>query len=559
MRPLSPVEIRRMAPNHLRRNSVAIGVIAALLVVLFSIEIFVFAREQNIWLDESTQLSGISLKFSEMLRWLVGADSNPDRLGVPEDRMPPLSYVLDWLWLRLHGPSELGFRLYHAAFVVGGVSWLAFVQWRQLGRLATLVSLGFLVLSPKLIQAGVEIRAYPIFFALTCVQTGLFLRLVARPPKVDLKILLLFATVCMAAVYTHFYGIVSSCAFFVGLGLAFVRRPAALATIICVFAVLAVGSVPLWLFVLGATQVPLYVPANATAPAIADTSIFQYVGYLLKLVGDAANMVSIPAAALFFSGAIALVGASAIAAGRRVATGHPRPSDWLIAVVVSGVLATVMASLVVKTFDALKPSYSVWLMAPISILVGAGAASITGFRLWDGLGRRAATCALFAGAALATYLFLNHASMFVHGPQGFIAALYDKAETPRAIIYERGAAWGWSFVPLQYSRHGEAIQYRAQDDGVDLVRAAGGLGANPIAQDMAAAVAPYRVLLLTDIELRTYRDIRLCQNQPMACPKFPPGPIEAALIGTGKWKKIDRQRKFGFYDSQVTVLERIEN
>jgi hypothetical protein len=557
MRPLSPIEIRKMASGHFHRKPVVDVLIAAALITVLSIELFIFARVQDVWLDESTQLSGISLKFWEMLHWLAGAD--PDRLGVPGDRMPPISYMLDWLWLHLHGISEIGFWLFHSAFLIAGISCLAAVEWRELGRSAMFVSLGFLVLSPKLIQTGVEIRAYPIFFALSCAQAAFFLRLVGSPTKIDLKLLLLFAAICLVAVYTHFYGIVSSCAFFLALGISFLRRPVALAGIISAFVVVAAGSVALLLFISGAAQVPLFVPATATAPTVTDKSIVQYFSYLLKLAGDAANMISMPASILFFGGTIALVGASVFTAGIRMRERNSRPLDWLIAVVISGVLATVMASLFVKTFDALKTSYSVWLMAPISLLVGAGATSATGFRPWDGAGRRVAVGALLIGAGISTYLFFHHASMFVHGPQGFIGALYDKVAAPRAIVYEPGAAWGWSYIPLQYSHHGEVFQYRTQDDGAGLVRAAGGRGTAAKAQEIEAAVAPYRVLLLTDIRLRTYRDLRQCQNQPSACPEFPSGAIEAALIGTGKWRKADRERKFGLWDSQVTILERSEN
>jgi hypothetical protein len=77
-------------------------------------------------------------------------------------------------------------------------------------------------------------------------------------------------------------------------------------------------------------------------------------------------------------------------------------------------------------------------------------------------------------------------------------------------------------------------------------------------QEIEAAVAPYQVLLLTDIRLRSYRDLRQCQNQPSACPDFPPGVIEGALIGAGKWRKTGKKRSFGLYDSQVTILERAE-
>src|SRR5258707_15051574 len=80
--------------------------ILAALIIAFSIELYAFAHVQDIWVDESTQLSGITLRFSEMLRWLSGIDVA--RFDVPGDRMPPISYALDWLWLRFSGPSEFG-------------------------------------------------------------------------------------------------------------------------------------------------------------------------------------------------------------------------------------------------------------------------------------------------------------------------------------------------------------------------------------------------------------------------------------------------------------------
>jgi len=556
MHALTPVEIKKMARRHFDRSPLLPPPIIAVLITALFIEFYIFARSQDIWLDESTQLSGITLKFWEMLQWLGGA--GPDSLGVPGDRMPPVSYVLDWLWLHLYGPSEIGFRLFHSAFVIAGISCLAIVAWRELGRTATVVSLGFLVLSPKLIQTGVEIRAYPIFFGITCAQAAVFIRLVASPIKPDPKLLAVFAGICLLAIYTHFYGIVSSCAFFLALGISFVRRPAALAGIMAAFVVVAIGSLALIPFVSAAAQVPLFVPATATGLAIPGNPIVQYLTYLLKLAGDPANMVSTSASILFFGGTTALLVAAIFAALKRARNGSLKPIDWLIAVVVFGVFATIAASLLVKTFDVLKGSYSVWLLVPISLLIGAGATSVTGFRSWDVAGRTVATLALLVGAAISTYLFFDHASLFVHGPNRFIGALYDKAAAPKAIIYEAGAAWGWSYIPLQYTHHGKVVQYRASDDGVGLVRSAP-RGTEPTVQEMEATVAPYQVLLLADVRLRTYRDLRQCLDRPSACPDFPSGRLKGALIGTGKWREIDKERSFGLWDSQVTILERSKN
>src|SRR5262249_29769201 len=153
-------------------------------------------------------------------------------------------------------------------------------------------------------------------------------------------------------------------------------------------------------------------------------------------VGDTANMVSVSAAIMFFGGALTLLAAITFAAIKRFRDGRPKPFDWLIVVVVSGILATIIASWFVErfdalkassTFDALKASYSIWLIVPISLLVGAGAISATGFRLWDVAGRNIAAGAMLIGAGISTYVFFSHTGMFIHGPHRFIATLYDKA------------------------------------------------------------------------------------------------------------------------------------
>jgi hypothetical protein len=556
MHALAPVEIRKPARSDSDRYRHLDVLVAAVLIGVLSIELYVFARSQDIWLDESTQLSGMGLRFWDMLLWLAGED--PNRLGVPADRSPPMSYVLDWLWLHLYGNSEIGFRLFHSAFVIAGTSCLAIVARRELGWPAMIVSLGFLVLSPKLIQAGVEIRSYPVFFALTCAQVMVFLKLVASPEEPDLRRLALFGAICLVAIYTHFYGVASTCAFFLALGISFLRRPVALAKIISAFVIVAIGSAALMPFISAAAQIPVFLPASADGPVVTHGSVTQYISYLLKLTADAANMVSLSGAIAFLSGTFALLAASMLAATIRLINRRSKPSDWLIVVVISGVLAIVTASLFVKTFDVLKTSYSLWLLVPISLLVGAGATSATGFRLWDVFGRRVALVALFAGAGMSTYMFFGNASLFVHGPQRFMAALYDEAAAPKAILYENGAAWAWSYIPLQYSHEGKVVQYRYLDNGSALVQA-GPQGTNAVGQDLDATVAPYRGLLIADVRLRTYRDLRACQYEASACPEFAPSAIEGVLVGTGKWRIVDTRRNFGLWDSKVITLERSEN
>jgi len=79
----------RMRRNLLDRHLLIPVSVLTVLIIAFVIELYAFARVQDIWVDESTQLSGIRVRIWEMLQWLSGVDL--DRFGVAGDRMPPVS------------------------------------------------------------------------------------------------------------------------------------------------------------------------------------------------------------------------------------------------------------------------------------------------------------------------------------------------------------------------------------------------------------------------------------------------------------------------------------
>jgi hypothetical protein len=520
--------------------------ILIILTVVFLIELYSFAGIQDIWVDETTQLSGITLKLWEMLRWLMGTDL--DRFGVPGDRMPPVSYLLDWSWLRLAGPSTIGFRLFHSVFVIAGAWVLAAIAWRQVGPTAAIVTFVFLVLSPKLIQTGVEIRAYPIFFVVTCVQLAVFLKLLSDQKLVDLKLLAAFACLCLVSIYTHFYGLVSTCAFFFALGIAFLGSSASLIALAVAVAFVMIGSFGLLPFVTSAVGQSQQIIAK-------DKMVGQYLVYFFRLFGDSANMVSVSASVSFLGGTLALLLAGAIPAFARIWRRKARSFDWLYVVVIAGALAPVLASFVVRSFNVTNPSYSGWLFAPLSLLVGIGATTVTGFRFWDHVGRFVVIGATLIGASVSTVAFLTHSAMFIHGPQRFVGAMFDRIEGPRAIVYESGAAWGFPYFPLVFSHDRKIDQYRAAENEVGLIRAGGG-ASQPAPQSIVSTVAPYNHLLLVDTQLRTYRDLREYQKGESS-PSFARGVIEEMLIETGQWRESKVERSFGLYDTQVKILDRV--
>ena len=470
----------------------------------------------------------------------------PRRFGVPTDRMPPVSYILDWTWLRLFGPSELGFRLFHAAFLVGGVVLLVATARRHLGLAASFVTLTVLCLSPKLIGMAVEIRAYPMFFFVSAVQTILFLRLLNNRTAIDRKLLAAFAIVSLISIYTHFFGIMSTSSFFLVLALAYARYPRPLIEIILAFVTTAVGSFGVLPFVFSAVA--------GSKPGISvehAAGSQQYLRYLLELIGDSANLISTLAPFLFLGGAAVLFVISTIGATRRLVGGDPKPIDWLVLVVIAGASAALTASLLAHGFDPLKASYSIWIVAPLALFLSSGAIAPDELLQWKSV-YGIAFAATLTGAVISTYGFLAHASEFVHGPGEFVNALYERAASPKAIVYKSGAALGWSYFPLVFLHNGDVAQYRSVD-GSDLARIVSG-SSQPDPQRIVDAVAPFNDLVLVDVRLRKYQDIRRCDEN--ACPQFRPGAVELALVGSNRWHQVAVERQFGLYDAQVKVFRR---
>jgi hypothetical protein len=554
--------VARFRDKSLRPSSALVTQVTAAIVVALAIgflfELVIFARIQDLWLDESTQLTGSALKLVDMFRWLTG-EHLLDPYGVPGDRMPPLSYLVDWTWFRLYGPSELGFRLFHSLFVVAGAVGLSIVVWRSLGPLAAIVILIFFVLSPKLIQIGTEIRAYPIFFAVSCAQTAIFVKLIAAPDKPDVKWLAAFALASLASIYTHFYGVISVSAFFLVLGVFYLRSLAALLRLSVSGIVVVVGSLGILPFVLAGVNRSAAIPPD-------ELEAGRHFIYLLKLFADSANVVSITAAILFFSGTLLLFGAASVAIVGRLRDRRLVPFDWVLAVVGAGVGATVVASFVVTNFSPLTASYSIWLFAPIGALIAVGSTSHIGFRLWDNAGRFVAIGMMALGSAQATWLFLSNANMFVHGPNRFVGTLYASAKGPKAIVYEAGTYWKFGYFPLVFSYRNEIDQYRAAK-GDELIRIERGdglfgveSGANiAIAQPLQTAVTSYKTLLIVDIQLRSYKDVRQCQSGAVECRRLTAGAVEATLLKSGQWRQIKAERMFGLYDAQVKIWEHIGN
>ena len=485
--------------------------ILLLIVIVFLAGGVVFAFAQNVWVDETTQLSGMTLPPGRLLAWLMGTPE--PSFGVPPDRMPPLGYLFDGVFWRAWGNDVLAFRLLHLGIAALGLGVLLDAVRGRLGLGAMIVTGLLLALLPKLIDTVVEIRSYTMLFALSCMQVAMILR---SEDRSGWRWIGAFAALGLVSSYTHFFGVVATSAFFVALFVASASRAGAVRVAV-VYAVLLLSWSGLVPFVFGAATA-------SAAPEGADMRVSGLAAYLLKLIGHSANLVSWPGAALLFAGAIGLfvlmLAGLAVRARREGVGIRTDRLAILFVALVAGLAATLAAGLVVSGFNPMKPNYSIWMLPVIAVLVGGA------FRSDPARGsgllrvvRYGAAALMLAGAAWGQVDFLRRADGFAHGPEREIARALAVAGPHTAVVYA-GPSWGFGYYPL-YWRQREALdQWLLSDDGATVHRISRGGDPTTPAQPLGV-LDGYRSIIVARIEQRDYRAFR----------DMPAGsPVEAAPI-----------------------------
>ena len=474
------------------RNSALVVTLGCCL--LFLVCAIRFAMVQNMWIDESTQLSGATLPLGRMFSWLTG--TREPSFGVPPDRMPPISYLIDAACYRTACVAPFGYRLLHLAFAVAGLAAATWAVARRYGAAAGLVTGLMLALSPKLTELGVELRAYPIFFAITCAQIVMLFRMI-EAERLTRGALALFLLLGLLSAYTHFFGLVSSMALFTGL---FVARATTMRE------ALAIAGTAVLLVVLCAGLAPFIMTASAISGDLIETdhSAYGLQLYALRLVGHPANVVSAIGAALFFLPLAGLAAVALIRIARGFGTdgiGYRRnPMVALAVALASGLVVTLLAAFVVKGFNPLKPTYSLWILPVLAVLLGAACARGNGG--WTTKAAQGFAILMLIGAASGEMLFVRHAGWFVHGPSSAIRAVVGENPADTAVVYE--GAWAYGFFPTFYHYRQSLDQWLIAPDG-QLQKIA--IGGAPEPAD-ASALAAKRRIILVRITLRDYHDLR---------------------------------------------------
>lgn len=405
-----------------------------------------FAAHQSIWVDETTQLSGLALPLEAQLRWLAGGE-NPIP-GVPPDRMPPLSYLLGSLWAAVFGLGEGAMRAFGMVAVLAGLPAVVMGARRVAGGQAWVPGLvgAVYLLSPWTVVLGVEIRAYPLFLCLSAWAGWAYALCLTGEARRGLVWLAVFT---VAAGYAHFFGLVMGAVLWLSLvllrrqvGLGFGR----LCAVAGVVGVALLGVIP---FVLAAAGM------GASGGGEAGGGVAEAVKGVVRLAARLVLHQSHQASVAMWGPALLAVGVLLLL----VLRGAVR--DGLVArgvLLPLGIAAGVLPLLdsVVGKFDVLSLTYNTWLLPLVLMALACGAG-----RGLPGRGGAigAAALVVLLGAHLAADVRLaRNAASYGHGSGEWVfAAVPDVAST--AVIHDATGAWGFAYFPLHYLSGGALAQY----------------------------------------------------------------------------------------------------
>jgi Dolichyl-phosphate-mannose-protein mannosyltransferase len=506
-----------------------------------------FLRWQSIWVDETTQLFGLTLGAVGLTRWLAGQHQP---FLVPPDRMPPLSYWAEWCWTQLFGSGVQTLRTFGVACVAGAVAVTFSTARRAFDNRAAVLAALLLGLAPNVVTTGVEIRAYPLFLLEASLGFYCLVRYCSDAPDQSRRWLWRMTLVCIAGIYTHFFGLILAGALLLGAAVASWKRFAELRGPTISMAVLSVCAVGLVPFVRAAFAISGANPNDPTARAL---GLKSTVGSIAKL---AYHLCAHPATALNAGAVAAAVGGVALLSLviiLRIKSAGV--TQWSLAATLgSGLAVVVSSSLVFRGFDSLAPSYNIWMLPGFYLLLAAG---VTGGQRH--LRRLAAVGAiLLLGANVYTDIQLAiHGGEFAHGTEPQLEALVNRFGGPGkvAIVYENGSgspealnAWPFVYFPLAYTYKKALLQYVADDTAAGSVHDCNVAGPDSSPLDIAR---PY----LFVIRARQEYTHDLVMQVPGGMVPFGPGPICRLVEKSAQWKHLGEQCFLSLQASQVDIFQ----
>ena len=508
-----------------------------LVVAAYFIPVSVFLPQQSYFVDETTQLSGLTLSPIAVTKWLAGED--PHRFGVPPDRSPPMSYWIGWLWSQVFGLSETTMRwfgVFCAGLAVIAVFEAARRAW---GFGAALVSGLLTALSPNTIVFAAEIRPYPVFLMFAAGAMYCLTGLLAHPSRTEWKWLIAMSACCLLAIYTHFFGVLMTGAVFSAALITSIVNRNRIYPVVATGAATTVIAGGLWPFIAAAARKSGAV--ESTAIDATELMRFAYRG----LFGHPVMTTSVLAQV---AGTVALGGLCICALWPKIRA--TAASYAVLTAIVAGSIAAVIAGLIIESFQGLHPSYNLWRLPAIAMLCGS-AVAVRSRHL-----RPASwycSFVLIVCSGFGALQLMRHGHAYSNGPHREIDSIIERLEPGNvSVIHEDDATWGKIYFPLVFTFGGALPQYLAPTSGSSLQLTQ---LPNLEGEQRIDSIAT-RYIVLIDAHEQSHIDLARHLEG-----KAGPGqtwPLEAALLNQpNDWREVERHRFVTMLDAQVVVFERV--
>lgn len=412
-----------------------------------------FAHRQTLWLDETTQLSGLSLGPLELTRWLTGKYHDFGCSTAP-DRMPPLSYWLGQAWAALFGFSELSLRYFGVACVTLATGVIYLSARRAFGLAAALAAGLMVALAPAVIEKSVEIRAYPLYLLTgACATFFLIAALQAAAPARMRRALIGLVVSLIAMMYTHFIGVLGAAALLAGLFWAAWRQRRSLRGPLIASAITALAAIGLYPFVTASVEVS----KSGAHWTVADRLLA--LGELFGcLVSHRVLVMDRWLAVVNLIVGLGFIAVAIVAHPRKHDPARPCAGALGISLAV-GAAVVVAASFVFTAFKPAQYQYNLW-MVPLVTLLLAACLARPGGRWWTA--RLLAIFCFLALSALGSARVAFLGPNIAHGPDpASVAILQAYGPGQVTVFYEEGSEFSLvqSFYPFSYLFHGRVKQY----------------------------------------------------------------------------------------------------
>jgi hypothetical protein len=513
-------------------------------VFLSTLAAVTFLPRQSIWIDETTQLSGLTLGPLGLTRWLAG-QGHP--FLVPPDRMPPISYWAQWVWIQLFGSGVETLRAFGVVCVSLSVAVTFAAARRGFGTFVAVLTALLLGLAPNVVTNAVEIRAYPIFLLEASFGFYFLVRYASDHAERSGYWLTWMVVTCIAGMFTHLFGVVFAGALIIG---AFVislqrfreiRRPA-FAT--AVLAVCGLGLIP---FIRAAFAISgngpqeQSVAGKSTLSAIARL-VYQLCAHPVTSLNAGAVVAAIVGLLLLLLSLVA-----------RLKAVNLKERSLAVALA-SGLTVVALAGLVANGFEPLAPHYNIWILPGLYLLLAAGVASTSRPARQLAL---VGALLLIGGNVYSDTQLAIHGRNFAHGTEPQLETLVRHFGGPGkvAIVYENGSdlppgynAWPFDYYSLAYIYGKDLPQYVALAAPIGSVKQCNLPSPARSTTDLAR---PYIFVVRAQQEYT--REIVSQISNGMK--PFGPGPFCLLMEKSGLWKHIGQEYFLSLQASQVDIFQ----